>query len=189
MTEEQIMQFRLLRIGAVLKEAVDTLKPFLSGLDGVNSTGNKSVTAFDVLERFVYNSLGVLPLLKEFGVNHNMAVPLSQIFRAIAHDVIIAYWLFGEENAFDDRLQGINGDFIKTNSRKLSVFTSPEKMQEIWRVWQKVSPDNFAENVDGTLQLNTLRRKTFESICEHVNQHHNEHSLKSLPHVYAIEPV
>ena len=123
-----------MRIDAVLEKAVDTLRPFLAALNGVNSTGNKSVTAFDMLERFVYNSLGVLPLLKEFEVNHNMAVPLSQIFRAMAYDVIIAYWLFGEENAFDDRLRGFDGDYIKTNSRKLSVFTPREDAKDLARL-------------------------------------------------------
>lgn len=186
MNENEIMQIRLSRINASLEGMIDIARLFLAGLNGVNSTGDKAITAFDMLERFVYNSLGVLPLLKKFETNHNMSVPLSHIFRAMTYNVAISYWLFEEGNIFIDRLRALNGDYIKKNSRRLAVFTAPERLQAVWRNWQVVSPDNFTENADGILQLSTAVSPTFESICEQVNQQRDEHFLKSLPNLYAL---
>ena len=174
---------------AALDGLSETVQPFLSGLNGATSTGRASRMAFDILERFYYHSKALMPLLKELEFNHNMAVPLSQIFRAMVYDAAIGYWLFGESAAFETRMDYFNYDYIKKNSTRVASFSTPDRMQNLWKDWQAVASNNFTEAEDGSLAIATLTKNpypTFESICELLIKTHPESFIKSLPLLYAI---
>ena len=188
MTEQEI-EIRFIRIGTVLRSMCEDVQPFLSGLDDVNSAGRASVMAFDLLERFYYHSQGILPLLPELGVNHNMAVPLSQIFRAMVYDAGISYWLFGESGVFETRMDHFNHSYVKKNTAKIEKFRTEHQMQELWKSWQALVQASFVEDSNGVLSLAKLEKNThstFELICEYLVQTHPESFIKSIPFIYAI---
>lgn len=185
------MEVHIQRTGAALNDMCENIKPFLASLDDVDSPSRAQRIAFDLLERFHYQSKAILPLLEELAVNHNMAVPLSQIFRAMVYDSGIAYWLFEEASSFDTRMDFLNHDYVTKNSKKVATFKTSAEMQNLWKSWQSVVPSNFTEvpNGNGTLEIANLGKnphRAFESVCEHIIQIHPESFIKSIPLIYAI---
>ena len=149
---------------------------------------------FDYLERFCYNSRGVLLLLDEYMHNHNMALPISQIFRVMAYDVLITYWLFGEANVFADGMGAFDSEFIGTNTNKILelVDENSEKIvdearkQRMWQSWQKTAPHNFTTKSDGSLEYTRRKQdeRQFREIGKLDSSEAEQFFLRPLPNAY-----
>lgn len=175
---KQIILIRIHRIIGVLDEIQPIIKGFMESKNGVESGGRENFMAFAILERIYYNAMGSLPLAEELIYNHNIAVPLSQIFRAIIYEIIIGYWLF--DSNFYLKATMLNGDFIKKNNSRLRKQPHTEaEMQHIFRGWMNIAPNNFEllkpPNGDSELRIkNSVTSVNFTTICEELTEKYND---------------
>lgn len=186
--DTNVLRIRLGRISGVLEEIQPIIKEFMDSKNGAESGGRENLMTFAILERIYYNAMGSLPLARELVYNHNIAVPLSQIFRAIIYEIIIGYWLLDSD--FYKKAAMLNGEFIKKNSARLKKQSHDENdMQRVFSGWVNIAPENFDlirhPNGGGELQVKSgIAQAYFSSICDSLINRNGDISSLSLS--YAI---
>jgi hypothetical protein len=197
MSEDQIAVASLARLNRIATNFSEILRPFLVSRNLVTAGSKEAVIAFDMLERFHYNVMGMQSMLHEFGYNHNMAVPLSQIFRVMAYDAAVSFWLFGVAGKFSARLLRLNGDFIQKNGKRLSKpdvidpanpnASDDKKLQLLWQGWSTFAPENFISDANGVLsKVNTGGSVQFTQIIEDVIAESTFLGIKSIGEIYDV---
>lgn len=183
MTEQDIADFRYHRTKEVLGHYVEIVQGYLPAMNGVTVSSRQALMAFNLLERLFYNAKGALLLYEEYGVSHNMAVPLSQLFRAIVYDVTISYWLF-EEGQFDAHLLEFNADYISKNGRRIRDSQGDDHLRTVtYAGWNQVAPENFTRGESG-LQPVPVRTQTFETISRELRDQRPEELFRELYLLY-----
>ena len=115
-----------------------------------------------------------------------MALPLTQLLRAVVYDIIVSYWLLFKGADFENRLKSLNGDFIKKNTGILRVMTNEASIQAMWSGWQHIAPDNFDSVSDNKLALASFTHVTFAEMCRQVLATWNYEHLRYLPNIYTL---
>ncbi|WP_210114510.1 hypothetical protein, partial [Hymenobacter elongatus] len=111
MTEREIAKAQYILTKELLQHYCTTIDKYLPEQNGKIAGSRYKIMAFDFLERIYYNSKGALLLYDEYADSQNIAIPLSQIFRAILYDITHAYWLL-EDGFFDERFKLFNYGFV-----------------------------------------------------------------------------
>ncbi|MCB2379818.1 hypothetical protein LGH70_19635 [Hymenobacter sp. BT635] len=175
--------FRVNRIEKCLEGYYKIVSPFLESLDGKSVNSKMALVAFDFLERVCYNCRGALYMIDPLRDTKNLLVPLSQIFRALIYDMVMAYWLFEDDKTFPERLMSEDANFIRTNTNKLRESSSEAEIQAIYQGWRNIAPNNFTTNAESISPLKT-RKYTFSEICEYVGNTPQSTLIKDLSFAY-----
>ncbi|UOQ50694.1 hypothetical protein [Hymenobacter cellulosivorans] len=185
MTEQEIADFRYHRTKELLERYFEIIQGYLPAMNGVTVGGRRELMAFNLLERLFYNAKAALFLYDEYGVSHNMAVPLSQLFRAIVYDVTISYWLFAE-GQFDAHLLEFNADYINKNGRRIREMQGEDHVRTVtYEGWNQVAPENFTRSEAG-LQPVQVRTQTFETISRELRDERPEPLFRELYLLYPL---
>lgn len=176
----------LSRINGVAQALREDVKPWLASKNNTTGPSVRFVTSFNLVERFVYHFEAVQHLLEPFARNHNMALPIAQLLRAVVYDIIVSYWLPSEGAAFDNKLKSLNGDFIKKNTAILRGFIDEAGVQATWNGWSNIAPESFNPVANDELAPATFTRVTFAEMCAQVLAVHDYQHLRNLPYIYSI---
>lgn len=184
--EAQDAQFKIYRTVRTLDDMRPIIKTFMTSLVGKKPAGDVASMSFAILERIYYNIIGALPLAKELMFNQNIAVPLSHIYRSLLYEIVISYWLLGPK--FSERIAKLNRGFIKKGYNRV-LADEPNidaiRLQELFKSWQLVAPDNFTQDTNGQLAINEqIKRITFDEICKELSS--EGHHLKPLTGAYIV---
>lgn len=175
---------RIIRLEHTIKEYCRIVKDLLPRYNSIKTTRRESMS-LSIIERVYYNGRGILLMLNEYKQNDNMAIPLSQIFRVIAYDVVYAYWLLDDAADFEERLSLINHDAFKPMLNKIKTLKPLPSTDGVLATWQRISPNNFETGQNGP-QLKKLNPKRFSEIVQEVEARYQEPILHSLSLAYAL---
>lgn len=169
----------------VLTEYCAVMRPYLPSLNKTPYEHKQQVLAFDMLERIFYNTKGAAILFDEFGYNHNMSLPLTQIFRTLVYDISISYWLF-KQGYFEDRLLLLNTDYIRKNGNRIKDREGAERLQNVsYKRWMEVAPENFTKDGDQLVPI-SKRMPTFDEISKGLMEENKVDRLFASLHVLYI---
>lgn len=93
----------LVKTFAISHEMGKIINDFLTGKDKNPVGGKEELIAFNLIQRCFFNQQCTFPLLVpgnqlpgSLATHSYVAIPLSQIFRVLAYDIIVSYWLFAD---------------------------------------------------------------------------------------------
>ena len=182
MTDKEI-DGKIERIIAILNGVQKILLDFLPQTSGQPIGGMREKLAGELLERIAFNSVGVLHLINSYSEVSQMAIPLSQIYRAMLYEAVISYWLYEDNNEFDERLKSLNGDFLKKMAPEMRLVADENSLQNLWTNWRVAFPGSF-KLVNDKLELAKYTRPIFSEICKGLEERNTYPFMKAISKAY-----